>query len=54
MGPISCAGLPGTAFRPVHLQTEREKVVTGGSKDGGAVTEEGRGSELIYEGEHQG
>ena len=36
MGPISGAGLPGTVFRPVHLQKKREKVVPGGSKDGGA------------------
>ena len=36
MGPISWAGLPGTAFWPVHLQKKREKVVPGGSKDGGA------------------
>lgn len=61
MGPISWAGLPGTAFWPVHLQKKREKVVPGGSKDGGAgkpfklsLRKEGRGSELIYEGEHQG
>lgn len=34
MRPISGAGLSGIAFRPVHLQREREKAMTGGSRDG--------------------
>lgn len=33
MGPLSGAQVPSIAFCPVHLQRERERTVTVGSRD---------------------
>lgn len=49
VGPLSGAGLPGTAFCPVHLQRQRETAVTGSQGWGGwrspqALSEDGKGS----------
>lgn len=43
MGALRGAGLPGTAFRPVHLRREGEQLL--GAR-GGASHEEGRGPGL--------